>query len=110
MVNWSHFKPEFAGKPKEDDAEAHLLHTYDCMRTHNFNEEDKAQRICLTLLGEARLWYNTLTTIANDWPALQNAFRQQYCCITFFCQLTVISVIALLNAIVEAMSNIRESL
>ena len=27
MLNWSHFKPEFAGRP-EDDAEAHL-HTND---------------------------------------------------------------------------------
>ena len=74
MVNWSHFKPEFAGKP-EEDAEAHLLCSNDWMRTHNFNEEDKVKRFCLTLLGEARLWYETLTPIANDWPALQNAFR-----------------------------------
>ena len=27
-LNWSHFKPEFSGKPDED-AEAHLLHTND---------------------------------------------------------------------------------
>ena len=33
-----------------------------------------------------------------------------FCCITFFYQLTDIAVIALLDAIVEAMSNIRESL
>ena len=77
MFNWSHFKPEFAGKPKED-AEAHLLHTNDWMRTHNFNEADKVQRFCLTLLGEARLWYETLNPNVNDWPPLQNAFRQQY--------------------------------
>ena len=32
------------------------------------------------------------------------------CCLTFFYQLTVMSVIALLNAIAEAVSNIRESL
>ena len=25
-INWSHFKPEFLGKP-EEDAEAHLLQT-----------------------------------------------------------------------------------
>ena len=40
IVNWSHFKPEFAGKP-EEDAEAHLLCINDWMQTHNFNEEDK---------------------------------------------------------------------
>ena len=74
MVNWSHFKPEFAGKP-EKDAEEHLLCTNDLMRTHNFNEEDKGKRFCFTLLEEAKLWYETLTPIANDWPALQNAFR-----------------------------------
>ena len=28
QLNWSHFKPEFAGKPDED-AEAHLLRTND---------------------------------------------------------------------------------
>ena len=33
-----------------------------------------------------------------------------YCCITFFYQLINIAVIALLNAIAEAMSDIRESL
>ena len=48
------------------------------MRTHNFNEEDKVQRFCLTLLEEARLWYEALNPIANDWPALQNDFRRQY--------------------------------
>ena len=74
MINWCHFKPEFAGKP-DKDAEAHLLHTNDWMRTHNFDENVKVKRFCLTLLGEARLWYETLNPIASDWPALQNAFR-----------------------------------
>ena len=74
IVNWSHLKPEFVSKP-EEDAEAHLLHTNNWMRTHNFNEGDKVQRFCLTLLGEDMLWYETLTPIANEWPALQNAFR-----------------------------------
>ena len=77
MINWSHFKPEFAGKP-EEDAEVNLLHTNDWMRTHVFEEDVKVHRFCLTLLGEARLWYETLKPIANDWPALQNAFRRQY--------------------------------
>ena len=74
MVNWSHFKPEFAGKP-DKDAEAHLLCTNDWMGTHNFEENVRVQRFCLTLLGEARLWYETLNSNVNDWPALQNAFR-----------------------------------
>ena len=37
-------------------------------------------------------------------------FIHTYCCITFFCRITAISVIAPLNAIAEAMNNIRESL
>ena len=77
MGNWSHFKPEIAGKP-EEDVEAHPLYTNDWMWTHNFNEEYEVLRFCLTLLGEARLWYETLNPNINDWPALQNAFRQQY--------------------------------
>ena len=59
QLNWSYFKPEFSGKP-EEDAEAHLLRTNYWMETHNFPEETKIQRFCLTLTGEARLWYETL--------------------------------------------------
>ena len=57
-LNWSNFKPEFSGKPDED-AEAHLLCTNDWMNTHHFVEGVKVQRFCLTLLGEARLWYHS---------------------------------------------------
>ena len=77
MVNWSNVKPEFAGIPKED-AKVHLLHTNDWMRTHNFEENVKVQRFCLTPLGEARLWYETLNLNNSAWLELQNAFRQQY--------------------------------
>ena len=38
----------------------------------------KVQRFCLTLVGEARLWYESLTPIDVDWQGLQNLFRQQY--------------------------------
>ena len=51
--NWSHFKLDFSGNPKED-AEAHLLRTTDWMTTHNFPGDQKVSRFCLTLLGEAR--------------------------------------------------------
>ena len=74
LVNWSHLKSQFAGKP-EEDAEAHLLCTNDWMRTHNFDEDVKVKRFCLTLLEEARLWHEILTPIANYLLALQNAFR-----------------------------------
>ena len=53
QLNWSHFKPKFAGKP-EEGAEAHLLRTNDWMDTHDFLDNEKVQRFCLTLVGEAR--------------------------------------------------------
>ena len=57
-LNWSYFKPEFSGKP-EEDAEAYLLRTNDWMNTHQFQEGIKVQRFCLTLVGEARMWYES---------------------------------------------------
>ena len=48
------------------------------MNTHNFPGDVRVQRFCLTLVGEARLWYELLRLIANDWQALQEQFRQQY--------------------------------
>ena len=48
------------------------------MNAHHFIEGVKVQRFCLTLLGEAKLWYHSLKTINVDWQELQNLFRQQY--------------------------------
>ena len=48
------------------------------METHNFPDKVKVQRFCLTLTGEARLWYEILRPIEIDWTALQECFRQQY--------------------------------
>ena len=76
-LNWSHFKPEFSGKP-EEDAEAYLLRTKDWMNVHHFVEGIKAHRFCLTLTGQGRLWYESLTPINVDWEDLHNLFRQQY--------------------------------
>ena len=59
QLNWSHFRPEFSGTPNED-VETHLLRTEDWMTTHDFPEDQKVGRFCLTLMGEARLWYATL--------------------------------------------------
>ena len=77
QLNWSYFKPEFSGKP-EEDAEAHLLRTSDCMEMHNFPNDQKVRRFCLTLMGEARLWYETLGIAQLDKEALQDHFWQQY--------------------------------
>ena len=49
------------------------------MNAHNFNEDVKVQRFCLTLLGEARLWFQFIEPLENTtWPQLQNLFRQRY--------------------------------
>ena len=69
--NWIGKKPEFSGKP-EEDAESHLLSTRDWMEAHNFPDEVKVRHFCLTLTGEARLWHESLASLDNDWPALQN--------------------------------------
>ena len=77
-INWSNFKPEFSGKP-EEDAEAHLLYSNIWMNTHHFIDDVKVQRFCLTLLGEARLWFQSLEPLGTTtWPQLQNLFRQRY--------------------------------
>ena len=77
QLNWSHFKPEFTGKPDED-VETNLLSTKDWMDTHAFPKGVKVQRFRLTLVREARLWYESLRPIALDWNGLQTQFGQQY--------------------------------
>ena len=75
--NWIGKKPEFSGRP-EEDAESHLLSTGDWMEAHNFPEGEKVRHFCVTLIGKARLWYESLALLDNDWPTLQNKFRWQY--------------------------------
>ena len=52
----------------------------DWMTTHDFPEDQKVRRFCLTLTGEARLWYATLNIQQQqlNWEGLQDRFRQQY--------------------------------
>ena len=75
--NWIGKKSIFSGKP-EENAETHLLSTIDWMEAHNFPEVDKVRHFCLTLAGEARLWYESLAPLDDDWPTLQNKFRWKY--------------------------------
>ena len=63
--NWSHFKPEFTGKPDED-TEALLLRMNGWMDTHRSQDNDKVQRFCLTLTGEAKLSYASFRLINED--------------------------------------------
>ena len=49
------------------------------MNAHHFDDDVKVQRFCLTLLGEARLWFHSLEPLGNTtWPQLKNLFRQRY--------------------------------
>ena len=48
------------------------------MNAHHFIEGVKVQRFCLTLLGEARLLYQSLEPIDINCKGLQNSFWQQY--------------------------------
>ena len=49
------------------------------MNAHHFNEHVKVQGFCLTLLGEARLWFHSLEPLEDTtWPQLQNLFRKRY--------------------------------
>ena len=48
------------------------------MIADHFIDGVKVQKVCLTLLGEARLWYHSLEPINVDWLKLQNLFRQRY--------------------------------
>ena len=75
--NWIGKKPEFSGK-HEEDSESHLLSTRDWMEAHNFPEGDKVRCFHLMLIVEARLWYESLAPLDDDWPTLQNKFRWQY--------------------------------
>ena len=62
----------------DEDVEAHLLRTNDLMDTHNFPNDQKVRRFCLTLTGKARLWYETIRNANLDWSVMQECFRQQY--------------------------------
>ena len=48
------------------------------MEIHNFTEDTRVRRFCLTLIGEVRLWYESLRPIEMDWNMLQECFMQPY--------------------------------
>ena len=77
LLNWLQFKPEYADK-QDEDVEVHLLRTNGWMDTHAFPESVKVQHFCLTQVGDAKLWYESLRPINKDCNWLQNHFRQQY--------------------------------
>ena len=48
------------------------------MNAHHFLKDIKVRRFCLSLVGEARLWYQSLEPMNGYWQGLQNLFRQQH--------------------------------
>ena len=48
------------------------------MEVHNFPEGDKVRHFHLTLINEAKLWYELLAPLDDDWRTSQNKFRWQY--------------------------------
>ena len=48
------------------------------MTTPDFPNDQKVRRFCLTLSGEARLWYETLGVQQLDWAGPHECFQQQY--------------------------------
>ena len=49
------------------------------MNAHHFIDDVKVQRFFLTLLGEVRLWFQSLEPLEKTmWPQLPNLFRQRY--------------------------------
>ena len=49
------------------------------MEAHRFHEDKMVQMLCLTLLGEMRLCYQSLEPLGETtWAQLQNLFRQRY--------------------------------
>ena len=66
QVNWSHFKPEFAGKPGED-AEAHLLRTNDWMDTHTFQEGVKSPMFLSYIDEGSKIMVSVIKTYKFRW-------------------------------------------
>ena len=75
VINQS-IQPEFVGKP-EEDTKAHVLRTIDWMDTQ-FCCRSRVKRFPLTLVGEVRLWYQSLHPFQGNWEELQEKFRTQF--------------------------------
>ena len=76
-LNWSYLSQNFQENLRRMQKPIYFC-TNDWMNAHHFIEGVKVQRFCLTLLGEARLWYHSLEPINVNWQGLQNLFRDQY--------------------------------
>ena len=62
----------------DEDAESHLLCSDDWIKSQGILEKEKCATFCLTLVGDAHLWYVTIHLVDNDWPILQKLFNLQF--------------------------------
>ena len=62
----------------DKDAESHLLCSNDWMNSQGIVEEEKCAWFCLTLVGDAHLWYDPIQLTYNDWLNLQKLFCWQF--------------------------------
>ena len=65
--------PIFSAKDDED-AERHLSQSNDRMNLQWIAEQAKCDRFCLTLSGDAYIWYESITPVGNDQTNLQGLF------------------------------------
>ena len=75
-LNWSHFKPEFLGKPDEN-TEAHLLHTNNWMNAHILVEGVQSPKILSNTIRRSQIMVSYITAYYCR-LAKVTKFRQQY--------------------------------
>ena len=54
------------------------MNSNDWMNSQGIAEDAKCGRFCLTLGGDAHLWYEFVTPVGNDWNNLQRCFCRQF--------------------------------
>ena len=69
--------PIFSGKDDED-AENHLLCSNDWKNSQGIAQDEKCGRLCLTLIGDSHIWYESITTLGSDCNKLQRPFHKQF--------------------------------
>ena len=65
-----HVKCPICSANESDDVESHLLCSKELMDSQGIVDEGKCVRFCLTIEGDACLWYESITPVGNDWISL----------------------------------------
>ena len=77
QLNWSHFKPEFAGKPDED-VEAHLCRTDDWMDYTCFPRRCQGQVFLSNISRRGKVMVQIIKACKCRLEQVTNQFWQQY--------------------------------